>query len=1351
MTVAMNFLDETRLILRESVFETAQRIKDYVPRVLVREGTDRSVASQLRSLRRLALPETERKLLEDAQVTSRPRLAIIGDPGSGKSYIVQNAFLKAAHAFLMSSDAPLPCFLDLARHLSRQYSVKEMLEEALHRRYRGLFERISSEHKSGCILFLDALDERLLAEKNPFDFVNGLLAFIDDYQLILHGVVIACRRVVWNPEWFRDPRIPWEIYHTDYLDFEDYGEILPDPATRKAFFDHADSLGISDLLRLPFIGFNLARRYDQGQSLPVSRQAWFREHIETALKSSKSDQERGQAPPTETLIFLVRQLACLATFGQVAGWTVQEAIDQLGASRVVWQERSSITHQDIQTLFERPLFTKMDGRFSFSHQLFREYLAAEALSPLPLRKQRQLLETSFPSLGHRIVTPQRGVAIFLAERSSPFCEYLILSDPLVAFLTDVPSLRPETSEKLTQLVMDKAIVDHRAPWWEIPPRGERPSDFLIKHQPSDVAGFLRSYLERSDEVSLLWATACAAAWGGSISINNHLIDLAHNNELNVEIRKNAVDAVFATGDVEDIRRLYDLLHSPDDQVRGHVLYAYRVTESPAPSDYIAKLYGGAHSKSLICLLQLEVSWFGLSLDVKELGEAFEVVSACWEEVGDLLPRLLEGLFRRALQLSFDGIPPSLIVQLWVGHDTRRAYYEKELKELVSNNSQLFSRIWNYVLYELGGRESGFLYYPELARALGEVCNDQIFELIPADRNLLNRYQDALVSGVLGFHFQKDLSPERLQEFKERAPTFTAHFRLSRPALDAASRDQLQSRRKIAEVLNRQELKPIAKCSHLLQVVGQTLHDDDRQWVEAPEVTEFLKEDMSAPLLKRVLEVFAACVYELSYSREPADSPNTFKMTHPEFAVPFWVLWSFGVKFSAGKLDEFIRCYAFSGLHPSAEPELYYPLLDKLRNLDLVRWEESIIWLIEFPHTTAYCPLEYLTARESDLYLERCRQRLLQCDFSVGDFNSLINYWIARRPSDFEPVLRACYECIDREEDRTELLYVLLTDDSDWAWQALHRLIETGTPPRREPSSSHRPLRLPRNPSRLPVLADWYAHLRGSRVEHKEGWGSSDIEHLLIAMIVTMGGEEAIEQLKRLQRENAFPGAEWLSYEILRIEDQMLSMTDKVMEPARLIDFVNRDALGVVLNQRDLFEWVCQAIEDIQERLERQAAQVHGYWNRHDEEWEPKTEPECQNVFWPTVRDRLANLGIVGVEERSIRAHKVDLWVEKPLGGGQPACVAIELKVARKGYGYKHLVKPLETQLWRKYLEPSGCRHGIHVVLWFKDRARYPYPTSWEAPSELLEELDQLRCQIMEQHGVSLACYVIDLTTVTRMH
>ncbi len=293
-----SFLDEARVVVSQTLADYQKQTEDYVPRILVREGASRQEISESRSYRQLGMPVPEQMLIDHSEITSFPRMALIGNAGSGKTYAVRHAYLGAAETFLLASDTPMPCLLNLERHLSTRRGI----EEALDRRYRDLFGRLSSEHEPGCVLFLDGLDDRLRTEPNHFDFVNSLLCFLADHSNQLSSVVLACRRPYWNPSWVAGSEPPWAVYHTDFLDPEDYIAILPDPATLRKFFDHAESLGIADLLQLPFIGFDLARRYRRGEELPSSRQEWFRQRIQTSLKGTERDQKRAEAPPLDTLL-----------------------------------------------------------------------------------------------------------------------------------------------------------------------------------------------------------------------------------------------------------------------------------------------------------------------------------------------------------------------------------------------------------------------------------------------------------------------------------------------------------------------------------------------------------------------------------------------------------------------------------------------------------------------------------------------------------------------------------------------------------------------------------------------------------------------------------------------------------------------------------------------------------------------------------------------------------------------------------------------------------------------------------------------------------------------------------------
>jgi len=248
----------------------------------------------------------------------------------------------------------------------------------------------------------------------------------------------------------------------------------------------------------------------------------------------------------------------------------------------------------------------------------------------------------------------------------------------------------------------------------------------------------------------------------------------------------------------------------------------------------------------------------------------------------------------------------------------------------------------------------------------------------------------------------------------------------------------------------------------------------------------------------------------------------------------------------------------------------------------------------------------------------------------------------------------------------------------------------------------------------------------------------------------IGGEEAIQELQRLQQSNAFPGVRWLSHAVLQIEDRLLTEGSAIWESGPLLDFVNKESLGIVLNERDLFEWVCQGVDNVQEATELRGEAVTAFWNGD----QPKTEPECQNVLWPLIQLTLQKsmIAVVEGEEKSIGPNRCDFWIEYPRRGKQPFRVAIELKTARMGYGTGELIDPVETQLWEKYLRTTGCQHGIFIVLWFRDNQRYRGPAHWANRDALVEELRK-KCKEVEaaHYPVTLASYVIDVTAPFRRH
>ena len=391
----------------------------------------------------------------------------------------------------------------------------------------------------------------------------------------------------------------------------------------------------------------------------------------------------------------------------------------------------------------------------------------------------------------------------------------------------------------------------------------------------------------------------------------------------------------------------------------------------------------------------------------------------------------------------------------------------------------------------------------------------------------------------------------------------------------------------------------------------------------------------------------------------------------------------------------------------------------------------------------------------DIYIGQCAERLVQGKYDRLELESFLEYLVALRPVGYRDTLRQCYTRLKKRfPQRTRQpttnaeqhfrmlsyneqflpLLMLMNDDDDWAWYEFARRLRREDVPLQEERIAGTSLyRLPLNVARLPVLADWYALIR--RHIPDNNWGWSGLAQHLLEMIVAIDGEQAIQELQRLQRTDAFPNAHWLSHTVFRIEDRVLTEESMPWKSGPVLDFINKERLGVILNERDLFEWVCYAVEEVQEGLERRGEGVAGFWKGttpHPEAW-------CQNVLWPLLRLTLQRSDITAVEgeEKFIGRNRCDFWVEYPRSGASSFRVGVELKVARKGYGPAELVQPVEMQLWDKYLRPTGCRHGIFIVLWFRDNRRYQGPVHWYTRDTLAEVLRKKCEELVQEHRVSL--------------
>lgn len=406
-----------------------------------------------------------------------------------------------------------------------------------------------------------------------------------------------------------------------------------------------------------------------------------------------------------------------------------------------------------------------------------------------------------------------------------------------------------------------------------------------------------------------------------------------------------------------------------------------------------------------------------------------------------------------------------------------------------------------------------------------------------------------------------------------------------------------------------------------------------------------------------------------------------------------------------------------------------------------------------------------------VFLERCGERLKRGEFTTRTLDTLLDYYTTFSPSDFDETLQTCYWTLnpmrapkpsngqggsaiprDTEPDRRLAfapLLQLMKSGNDWAWEEFAQRLKTEDVPKTDAelgSIGSRGIELPAGSQWLPIIADWYALVKRSDMVQ-----AFALEPSLRRALLAGGVHEAVEQFRRLLAEAAYPHVEWdAAYQIMKLEEAILEAGSSQPEPTELVDFINCERLGMVNNDHDLLTWVGFALEELRgEFLAGQA--VAGF--RHDSE--PNSEPQCQNVLWPLLAKTIDAYGLptVTIEEFAAGPDRCDVCVVmvKPGGSGPVRLrVLIELKVARRGYGRRELVDPIENQVWEQYLRRLGCRKAVYVVLWFRS-AGYPEPAAWSSATELEAELTTECNRVNDAHAVTIAPCVLDVSARFREH
>jgi hypothetical protein len=1320
--------------------------------------------------------------LREENLLENGNYVVLGRSGAGKSVLAMHTAIAAYHRFLEEENTPFPIFLELGTEVNQ--GNDQAIRNALQWSSSGLFEPALQEHESGLHLIVDALDELLRYERRmlvPLETVLMELSQKKNLQLLLTTRRSQWRESDWKSRLLHDA----EIYHVDEAGRYEYRQILGNNEEWANFYDTCKSRGLDDLLNTPFDGFDLAFRFRNGEELPSDRREHLNKRIDERLREAETG--IGASVSRSRLRELAGLLACVMSFDNKDSFTENEVVNALGGSHLGDVGKEAMD-DEVERLLASRLFktvrSDVEPEYAFDHVLYREALASECLSGLSLRKQRLLLCVQLDGW-ERVAAVHRGIARMLAERDKGFRGHLLTVDPPVALLSSLPSLSERDRGALLRRVFDWAIDQHIPPWATVEGAGESFRDVLTWHQPPATSDFLRPYLTSDHEIARLWASHAASSWGDVSGVQEELGAIASDSSEHRATRSECVRALHQSCGSKALPTIECLLFDSSDPVRGTALRAYQDLASPSPVRFFFLIQKPKQQPNLSSSLQRVVRSYGQSLSNQEVESILHFLHVLqWvipsvnsdEEapaITGLYAHLLGGILERDEDLVVTGAPiiPVLIRALRRGETvfggpgevrSDPVVYEDTLVEFLQSKQDLWRRLFLYVYDRIGRENATDLRYGRPNDILAKSATDSSLNFLPNPNGSSWRQK----SFIRDIHFHVFSSSDLDGDLM--LPLYVPE-EISNCLRSVASEDQrdqaltsLRVERAFQAALDASG--PGAKTRRVLEVVARFQNPHPAFWRRVQGAPPSNQLQRAAEGLPEWAAHLSPSVYRKLIGVLKTHAQN--ELTSGEPFLP----WVPGVvKFLCEdgdhlSVNELASAFHNFGPYHSLEDAEYYT--SRIREKSVPRWRTVIQEAFHTGSVTPQILLGLLSERDENFLLSEVRQRLEEGGWSGRQFHSLLDYYLeCETPGETTSMLLRCYWIVSLRrwaqhlleqngngtgigfttEDVFRPLFHLMDEHVEGAWNEFQYLLDRGSVLLR---GRHRlasvGIPTPHTLDHAHILKDWYVHIRQSidRVgdTHRE---KKHLADSILSKITDYGGVDVLHMLRKVQSEAPYEDAPWLSGTIMNLESQILSASAEQRNASSVLRMITTDRYHDVQTENDLFETTREAIESLKKDF-RTGTSIAGFWNTADDP-APKHEAECQNVLWPLLSKHLESYGVRGVEEEVVNENFADFRIDYPRANQDPLSTFIELKVARKGYGASELVHPIETQLYDEHLRPSGCTHGIFVVLWFKDPERYDYPTSWGDVDALRNDIRSKAEEIQSQYGVTIAAYVLDMT------
>ena len=517
------------------------------------------------------------------EVIHRPCLALLGEPGIGKSSALEDE--RASIERAISATGERLKWIDLKEYGDEGRLLRDLFEDSEFESW------LSGDHKLH--VFLDSLDECRIHVPTVVSLLSRKLREHED-QISRLQFRIACRTADW-------PRSLQEVCEKLWGK-ESVGVFELAPLIRRdvvvaaqaegldadAFTEAIAQRSAQPLASKPITLQMLMGIFKRDGRLPSTQKEVYEQglaqlcrELSPSRKDSGEQRAIGDLSAQKRFVIASRVAATVVFGGKAAVFTGlgewETSPEDVPVSELVEGQESAyntafvIDERSVQEVLKTGLFNgRGSQRLGFAHQTYAEFLAARyaVARSLDLTQKLSLVTSSVEG---RVVPQLSETAAWMAGMDVEVFDALLERDPQVLHRSDVARLDAPSKSRYVATLL-KMTEEAKANDFEL---GSRRLYSELRH-PS-LAAQLEPYIRDRGKNQVVRRVAIDIAESCRItSLQGALADVALDDSEDAHVRSLAVRALIRVGDPDVRARLKPLMwtteaEDPDDEIRGRVL------------------------------------------------------------------------------------------------------------------------------------------------------------------------------------------------------------------------------------------------------------------------------------------------------------------------------------------------------------------------------------------------------------------------------------------------------------------------------------------------------------------------------------------------------------------------------------------------------------------------------------------------------------------------------------------------------------------------------------------------------------------------------------------------------------